>query len=140
MRNKLIICGIILGFSALLNAQTMIGKSKEEVVEKVKKQHREFRKDESIVKQRFNYLKYVNGMRTRTWILYFTDEDICKTSKLVCDYSEYNEELEKLNFAFEKTGESMWEYPVGNDTIQIEIIKQEWYFTIREIRKPGAGE
>jgi len=140
MKYRLFICGIILGFSALLNAQSMVGMSKEEVRAKVKKEHREFRKDDSVIKQRFNYLKYVNGMRTRTWIIYFTDEDICKTSKLVCDYSEYNEELDKLNFAFEKTGESMWEYPVGKDTIQIELIKQEWYFTIRETRKQGAGD
>ena len=140
MKNRLIICGIILGFGALLNAQTMIGMTKEDVAEKVKKQYREFRKDDSVIKQRFNYLKYVNGMRTRTWILYFTDEDICKTSKLICDYSEYNEELEKLNFGYEKTGDSMWEYAVKRDTIQVELIKQEWYFTIRESRKPGAGD
>ena len=135
MKNRLIICVIILGLGAMLNAQSVVGMSKED-----KKEHRNFRKDDSVIKQRFNYLKYVNGMRTRTWIIYFTDEDICKTSKLVCDYSEYNEELEKLNFAFEKTGESVWEYPVGKDTIQIELIKQEWYFTIRETRKQGAGD
>lgn len=140
MKNRLIICVIILGLGAMLNAQSVVGMSKEDVKEKVKKEHRNFRKDDSVIKQRFNYLKYVNGMRTRTWIIYFTDEDICKTSKLVCDYSEYNEELEKLNFAFEKTGESVWEYPVGKDTIQIELIKQEWYFTIRETRKQGAGD
>ena len=140
MKNRLIICVIILGLGAMLNAQSVVGMSKEDVKEKVKKEHRNFRKDDSVIKQRFNYLKYVNGMRTRTWIIYFTDEDICKTSKLVCDYSEYNEELEKLNFAFEKTGESVWEYPVGMDTIQIELIKQEWYFTIRETRKQGAGD
>ena len=140
MKYKLIIFGIILGFGTLLNAQSMIGLSKEVVLEKVKKEHREFRKDASVIKQQFNYLKYVNGMRTRTWIIYFTDEDICRTSKLVCDYSEYNEELEKLNNNYEKTGDSLWEYTLDNVTIQVELIKLEWYFTIRETRKPEAGE
>jgi len=113
----------------------MIGLSKEEVKVIVKKEHRGFRQDNSIVKQRFNYLKYVNGMKTKTWILYFTDDDICKTSKLVCDYSDYDEVVEDLNTRHEKVNESRWEYAQNADTFQIELTKQEWYFTVRETRK-----
>jgi hypothetical protein len=132
---KLIISGCLLMAAMLLNAQRMVGLSKEEVAEIVKKEHREFHRDDSVIKQQFNYLKYVNGMRTRTWIIYFDDEDICKTSKLVCDYGEYDEVLEDLGSNYSKIGESMWEYAVDGDTILVELIKQEWYFTARETRK-----
>jgi hypothetical protein len=135
MKTRLIISGYLLALGTLLHAQTVIGLSKEEVEKKVKNEYREFRKDESVVRQRFNYLKYVNGMRTRTWIIYFTDEDTCKSSKLVCDYADYNEMLEDLNSKYTAVGQSLWEYTAGIDTIQVELIKQEWYFTVRESGK-----
>ena len=138
MRRILIISGIILALGTLLQAQTMIGLSKEEVVVKMKKENRDFRKDNSVVKQRFNYLKYVNGMRTKTWIIYFTDEDICRTHKLVCDYLDYDDMLGELEEKYKKSGDLLWEYVAGPDTIQVELIKQEWYFTIRQSRKQAT--
>ncbi|MFH0755742.1 MAG: hypothetical protein V2B15_00455 [Bacteroidota bacterium] len=135
MKKALVIIGIITGFGITTDAQNLVGLPKEEVVELVKKDHKDFRKDGSVIKQQFNYLKYVNGMRTKTWILYFDDDDICKTSKIICDYSEIREMEEDLNSKFERTGEFNWEYKVGSDTFQIELIRQEWYFTIRETRK-----
>ncbi|MCK4989718.1 MAG: hypothetical protein KAS29_04495, partial [Bacteroidales bacterium] len=101
----------------------------------VKDKHMEFRRDKSVVNQQFNYLKYVNGLRSRTWIIYFTDEDICRSSKLVCDYGEYDEVLEELNESHEKVGESEWTYQLEGDTIQVILARQEWYFTVREARK-----
>lgn len=113
-------------------AQTMIGLQKEEVKEIIKKEHKAFRRDQTVVNQRFNYLKYVNGLKTRTWILYFDDKDRCKTTKLVCDYNEFDEVLEELNDSFDITGEMKWEYREGKTLIEVSMSKQEWYFTVRE--------
>ena len=118
-----------------MQGQTMLGLTKDEVIALVKKDHREFHKDDSVIKQRFNYLKYVNGPRTKTWIIYFTDQDICKTSKLVCDYSDYDKVVEEINSRYTRTGDFLWEFQVNSDTIQVELVKLEWYFTIRETRK-----
>jgi len=120
---------------APLKGQTMIDLSKEEVRVIVKEKHMGFRRDKSVVNQRFNYLKYVNGLRTRTWIFYFTDEDTCRSTKLVCDYGEYDDVLEEINDSYEKVGESEWSYELGSDTIQVILARQEWYFTVREARK-----
>lgn len=135
MKVKLIILVIMLIVCSTVNGQTMIGLTKTEVQQRVKKEQKEFRKDNSIVKQRFNYLKYVNVMRTKTWILYFTDTDICKTSKLVCDYSDYDQVVGDLSENYEKIGESHWQYSEKVDTFQVMLTKQEWYFTVRETRK-----
>jgi len=113
----------------------MIGRQKDEVRAIISENYREFKRDNSVIKQQFNYLKFVNSDRTRTWILYFTDEDICKTSKLVCDYSEFDRVVEKLSTSHKKTGDSEWEYMSRQDTIQVILSKQEWYFTVRETRK-----
>ena len=130
-----IICAIFMGMTVSLKGQTMVGLSKEEVIAQVKADHREFHKDDSVIRQRFNYLKYVNRQRTKTWIIYFTDQDICKTSKVVCDYSLLNEVIEEINVRCRKTGELTWEFTVNSDTIQVELIKQDWYFTVRETLK-----
>lgn len=119
-----------------LKAQSMIDLSKEEVRTLVKDSHMGFRRDKSVVNQRFNYLKYVNGLRTRTWVFYFTEEDVCRSTKLICDYGEYDEVLEDLNKSYVKVGESEWNYPLEkHDTIQVTLTRQEWYFTVREARK-----
>ena len=132
----LILTTVLLLFAGLsLKGQSMIDLTKEEVLVMVKKTHMEFRRDKSVVNQRFNYLKYVNGLRTRTWIIYFTDEDICRSSKLVCEYGDYDEVLEDLNEAHDKVGESEWSYDLNGDTIQVILARQEWYFTVREARK-----
>jgi hypothetical protein len=121
--------------NGLLKGQSMIDLTKEEVEVMVKEKHREFRHDNAVVNQRFNYLKYVNGLRTRTWILYFTDEDICRSAKMVCDYGEFDEVLEELNAAYEKVGEMEWACQLNRDTVYFTLTRQEWYFTVREARK-----
>jgi hypothetical protein len=118
-----------------LEAQSMIGMDKDAIQALVKEGHREFRPDRSVVSQRFNYLKYVNGLRTRTWIIYFDEKDRCKSTKLVCDYGEFDEVLEELNRIHEHAGDSEWYYRLGRDTVQVILSRQEWYFTVREARK-----
>ena len=135
MKKILFICTLILGLGSQLQSQTMVGLSKEEVKAAVKKDHKKFHRDDSVIKQRFNYLKYVNGRRTKTWIIYFNELDTCKTSKLVCAYSDFDKVFEEINSKYSKTGEMLWEFQLGSDTFQVELIKQEWYFTIRETRK-----
>jgi hypothetical protein len=131
----LLAAGLLLLVGGALNGQSMIDLTKEEVRVKVKEEHKAFRRDNAVVNQQFNYLKYVNGLRTRTWIIYFTDEDICRSSKLVCDYGEYDEVLEELNESYEKVGESAWAYKLKRDSIHVTLTRQEWYFTVREARK-----
>jgi len=131
----LVTCALLLPLSRQLGAQSVIGKTKEEIKVFMKEKHRGFRLDNSVVKQRFNYLKYVNGLRTRTWIFYFTEEDLCKTSKIVCDYSEFDDIMGELNEAYETAGESRWVYPLDKDTVQLILTRQEWYFTVREAIK-----
>ncbi|MDX2430738.1 MAG: hypothetical protein QNK35_07385 [Bacteroides sp.] len=135
MKKIWFICAIILGLGSQLTGQTMVGLSKLEVIAAVKKDHRDFRKDDSVIKQHYNYLKYVNGSRTKTWIIYFTDGDTCKTSKVICDYSYLDKEVEEIESRYTRKGEYLWEYQLDSDTIQVEVIKQEWYFTIRETKK-----
>jgi len=113
----------------------MIGLTKDKAKAIISSEYKEFRRDNSVTRQQFNYLKFVNNDKTRTWILYFTDEDICKTSKLICDYSEFDKVVEKLSSSHQKTGDSEWEYVSKGDTMRVSLSRQEWYFTVRETKK-----
>ena len=135
MRIILFICVMILGLGSQVKCQTMVGLSKSEVISTMKTDHKKFQRDDSVIKQRYNYLKYINGLRTKTWIIYFNDEDICKSSKLVCDYSDFKQVFEEVNSKYSQTGEYLWEFQHGSDTIQVELLKLEWYFSVRESRK-----
>lgn len=132
MKLKWIIPVWIMLVAGTASGQSLIGQSKEEVSRRISMYHKEFSKDNMVVSQHFNYLKYVNGMRTRTWILYFDDEDVCHLSKMVCDYSEYDKVLEQLNADFQKTGDSKWAYSRGSQDNVITVTRQEYYFTVRE--------
>jgi hypothetical protein len=137
---KPILLVLLIAAGTVVKGQSYIGMPKERVNALVKQEHKEFRRDNSVVKQHFNYLKFVNGAKTRTWILYFTDEDICKTSKLVCDYSDFDDVVEELSTAYNKVGDSRWEYLLRGQTIEITLTRQEWYFTVRESLKKDEEE
>jgi len=129
------ICFIILGLGSQLSGQTMVGLSKHEVVAAVKEDYKGFRKDESVIKQHYNYLKYVNRPKTKTWIIYFNEQDVCKTSKMVCDYLYLDEVEADLNSRYTSAGEDLWEFQADTVTIQVELIRLDWYFSIRETKK-----
>jgi hypothetical protein len=139
MNFKWIIPVLIMAVVSTATAQSLIGLPKEEVSRRISMYHREFRKDEMVVRQQFNYLKYVNQDRTRTWILYFNDENVCHISKLVCDYSEYDNVLDDLNSRYHKTDEFTWELTQDNQVNEVNLTRQEFYFTVRETKK-GQGK
>lgn len=110
----------------------LIGMTKEDVKELVKKEHRDFSTDNSIVKQQFNYLKYVNGRQTITWIIYFSDDDICTSAKKVCDYIEYDYVLEALNKHCKKQGDLTWKCSFDSQDYTVSLVEQDWYFTVQQ--------
>ncbi|HDS06267.1 MAG TPA: hypothetical protein ENO05_01450 [Bacteroides sp.] len=139
MRIFLVIMALNLLLCSPVRAQSLIGMPKEQVTELIKKEYTDFRKDQSVMKQRFNYLKYVNGKQTKTWIAYFSDEDLCTGTKLVCDYSEYDEMLDELDSKYRRTGDREWEYLRGTDTLNVSLTREEWYFVIRERKRKSAN-
>ena len=128
MRFKIITSCLLMLLFIQCKAQSFIDLSKDEVKLIIKEEHKKMSPDKSIVKQQFNYLKFVKRGGDETLIVYFTKKDICKTSKFIYDYSILDEVVEKLNTQHEKVGECKWECD-GNE---ITLTKQEWYFTVRE--------
>jgi len=135
MKFKIIIsCLLMLAFIQS-KSQSLIDLSKDEVKLVIKQEHKKMSQDKSIVKQQFNYLKFVNRSQTVTLIVYFSDNDIATSSKMVCDYNEKDVIVDDLNKKYKKIGEKNWEYVKENVTYNVEIKDLEWYFTVRERKK-----
>lgn len=120
----------------LAQETSFIGLSKNEVQTLMKKEFRSYSIDKSVVRQNYNYLKYVNGIHTVTWIFYFTKDDICRSAKKICDYVLYDEMLDELDKKYLTVSQNQWEYQdPANNTFVITMKEEEWYFTLRESRK-----
>lgn len=135
MKHRLIILLLIFTSGLAGYGQSMIGLNKEQVVQTIREEFREFHRDNLVVRQQFNYLKFVNRSGTKTWILHFSEEDICLVSRLVCDYSEYDRMLGELNSTYGESGDLKWEFSHDSGAVQVELIREEWYFTIQEAWK-----
>ena len=122
-------------FMVRAQAQTLIGLEKTEVMEVVKESYRDYAPDNSIVKQQFNYLKFVNNSQTITWIIYFSQDDICTSTKKVCDYVEYDFVLDELNEHCKATGDMEWTCMDDDRPYVMTLTEQDWYFTVREKMK-----
>jgi hypothetical protein len=131
---RTVILTFFIALSCALQAQVhaVIGMLKEDVQELVKKEHREFSPDNSITKKQFNYLKYVNGKQTITWIIYFDEDDRCTATKKVCDYMEYDRVIKDLDNRCVATEKMEWECTLDDQVYTIGLTKEDWYFTVRE--------
>ena len=135
MKLRILISGLVMLVMIQGKSQAVIDLSKDEVKLVIKKEHRKLSPDRSIVKQQFNYLKFVNRSQTVTLIVYFSDNDIATSSKMVCDYAEYDFVLDDLNEKYKKAGKKKWEYEKDGIAYKVELKEEEWYFTVRERKK-----
>jgi len=135
MKLKILILSVLAMLVIQVKSQALIDLSKEEVKVIVKREHKDLSPDRSIVKQQFNYLKFVNRQQTVTLIVYFSKDDIAISSKMVFDYANYDLILDELNETYQRVGENRWEYINKNIPYTVELKNEEWYFTVKEKKK-----
>lgn len=134
MKNLLLISFLLLSFFVFESeAQHFIGSTKDET--KLLAQKSGFFPDEMTKNQSFNYLKFVNSPGTKTLIVFFNDEQIATSSKIICDYSEYDFVVDANNKNYNKKGENEWEYKIANDYFTVDMEEKEWYFVLRVKKK-----
>lgn len=135
MKLRILISGLVMLAIIQVKSQSVVDLNKDEVKLVIKKEHKKLSLDKSIIKQQFNYLKFVNRSQTVTLIVYFSENDIATSSKMVCDYAEYDFVLDDLNEKYEKAGKRKWEYVKDGIAYKVELKEEEWYFTVRERKK-----
>ncbi|MCF8381640.1 MAG: hypothetical protein K9H49_18850 [Bacteroidales bacterium] len=134
MKKSILLTAIILfSFGANLSAQHFIGIDKEKT--KLLAKEAGFYPDDVTKNQKFNYLKFVNSAGTKTFIVFFSEEDISVHTRTVCDYSEYDFVVKDLDKEYKKKDKFLWEYKLGNETYNVTLEEEEWYFIVRVKKK-----
>ncbi len=117
------------------SGQNLIGFDKSLIPGMVKKEMKGLNLDESAKNEKFNYLKFVNSIGTKTLLVFFNDKNISVSTRLICDYSELDFKLAEMNRVYKKTAENSWEYSVDNNKFDVSLEKKEWYFVINTKKK-----
>jgi len=117
------------------SGQHFIGLEKSATESLVKKEMKDLNLDESSKNVQFNYLKFVNSIGTKTFIVFFDEKNISVSTRMICDFSELNFMQNELNKKYKKTGKNSWEYIADNNKIEIILEKKEWYFIVSTKKK-----
>ena len=90
----------------------------------------EFKLNNDTKNEYYNYLKFENRFGTKTYLLFLSESDTCKYSKLMCDHSELKETLKMLNEKYQKINENVWIEKKNKKKYTITLKKEQWYFTL----------
>lgn len=116
-------------------AQHFIGKPKEEVRRLMSDRDQELFEDQTSRNPAINMIKYTDRLGNRTMIFVFGDDDLCRYSKLMCDYSLMDEMKERLDGNYTRANDSLWTYSHEGRDYNISLKKEKWYFVLDTRRK-----
>ena len=108
-------------------AQHLIGVKKEMVPDLVKKEMKGFRLDNTSRNNNYNYQKFLNTAGTKTLIVFYDEKNLSASTRMVCDYSEFDFMLDDMNTKFRKKGQDIWEYTANKQKFEVTLRKDEWY-------------
>jgi hypothetical protein len=109
-------------------SQHLIGLTREKVIETLKESN--FVIDNTSKNTTYNYLKYVDRNEEKTLLVFFTKEDLCSSTKLMCDYSSIKETIAKYNKIYKKKSSLVWNYQKDGKTFNVELRKEEWFYSV----------
>jgi hypothetical protein len=112
------------------HAQNYIGMNKEQIIEVMSETHKNFKRNTSVVNPYYKYLKYENKISEITILFFLSDDNMCTMVRQMCDYSNINDVLSELNQKYTSTAKNIWSYKDGGKTYEVNLVEEEWYFTI----------
>jgi hypothetical protein len=128
MRRKLGIIILLVGAVLKMQAQHLIGLSKNEVIKQMKETS--FVIDNTSRNTTFKYLKYVDKFEEKTLLVFLSKDDMCTSTKMMSDYSSYRATVNEFNAKYKKVAANEWNYIVDTTIYKVTLKKEEWYFSV----------
>lgn len=113
---------------AEVNSQHLVGLTQDNIMQKM--QETSFVLDNSSKNTTFKYLKFVDKIEEKTLLVFLSENNICTSTKLMCDYSSYKETLNEFNKNYKKISSSEWNYSINNITYTVILKKEEWFYSV----------
>lgn len=126
---KGIIIWILVCILIPLRSQNLIGLPKEVIYSELLKEYPTFVRDNTFVNHSYNYLKYIDKVDEQTLLIFLSDQNICTSTKLICDYSELNSIKLKLK-KYKQISKDKWMYSKNGKTYFIRLKREEWFFSL----------
>ena len=123
-----IISAIFMVFNS--HAQNYIGLHKDEIIQLMHENKRNFRLNTSNINNTYNYLKYEDKISEQTMLFFLSKNDTCKYVRLMSDYSNLNDVLNDLDTKYKKAGKDKWTYVDKGKDYVVEMSEGDWYFTV----------
>ena len=134
MKTFLLTCLLFFAFS-LVNTygQNFIGMTKEEIKQTMKESKKEFYFSKEVNTGKYHFLKFENMDETKTMLFMLSDEEKCKYTKLMCDYSLLKSFEDSLNSNYEYQKNMKWidSHEESEQDYLIELEKKDWFFTVK---------
>jgi hypothetical protein len=111
--------------STVTFSQNLIGYKEDEI----RKYMRENRKDmnyASVTNSRFKYLKYTDNNDNETLLFFLNNSSVCKSERIICDYSIKNQKIKELNARYKKIDDNSWLDVRGRKNYTIELKDEQW--------------
>ena len=112
------------------HAQNYIGLHKDEIIQLMRENKKNFRLNTSNVNNTYNYLKYEDNISEQTMLFFLTKNDTCKYVRWMSDYSNLNDVLNDLNSEYTKAGKDKWTYVDNGKNYMVTMEEGDWYFTV----------
>jgi len=134
MKTFLLTCLLFFAFS-LVNTygQNFIGMTKEEIKQTMKESKKEFYFSKEVNTGKYHFLKFENMDETKTMLFMLSDEEKCKYTKLMCDYSLLKSFEDSLNSNYDYQKNMKWidSHEESEQDYLIELEKKDWFFTVK---------
>ncbi len=134
MKTFLLTCLLFFAF-LLVNTygQNFIGMTKEEIKQTMKESKKEFYFSKEVNTGKYHFLKFENMDETKTMLFMLSDEEKCKYTKLMCDYSLLKSFEDSLNSNYDYQKNMKWidSHEESEQDYLIELEKKDWFFTVK---------
>ena len=128
--NRIIVISFLILLSGACKSQNLIGYHIDDIKIIMKETQNEFRLNDDTINQYYNYLKYENSLGTKTFLFFLSENDTCKYTKLICDFSKLKETLKMLSEEHQKVNENMWIEEKSGEKFTIILKKEQWFFSL----------
>lgn len=113
-----------------VKGQEIIGMHADSVKLLMKSNYKDFNLNTSSINKYYNYLKYEDRIRTKTFLVFLDEENRCKYYKEIYDYSLKKRVYEDLNNHFINIGDSLWKGATDEVFVTKKLKQNEWFFSI----------
>jgi hypothetical protein len=124
-----ILSACLLLICVFTNGQNLVGYKGKDILRYMKINHREMNLN-SVVNNKFSYLKYSNNLETQTILFFLNADSVCSNERIVSDKSLKSLKLKEFDSRYLKKGDNKWIDRHDGKSYKIELSEGEWSFVI----------